>query len=124
MGVVQETGYPTDWFLINCNLKGKNSRMYAADMIMAVFQVSLLVLGPLLLPAFLKKWIWFSIVGISYLLYAGLGVLLFRYEDVESFGTLYGIVIPLVIGGASIAGIIAQLIADRLKKSAGVRDSS
>ncbi|WP_156889765.1 hypothetical protein [Planococcus lenghuensis] len=92
--------------------------MYTANMVMAYFQVSLLVLGPLLVPVFLKKWLWFGIVGMGYLFYAGIGLLLFMYEDVESFGTLYGIAIPLFIGFISIVGLISQLIADRLKRQA------
>lgn len=57
-----------------------------------------IVLSPVLLPALMKKWIAFWITLSGYVLYILWGVNLYFTEDIQDYGTGYGLfIIPYII---------------------------
>lgn len=57
-----------------------------------------IVLSPVLLPALAKKWIAFWITLTGYVVYALWGVVLYFTEDIQDYGTGYGLfIVPYII---------------------------
>jgi hypothetical protein len=73
-----------------------------------------IVLSPLLLPALTKKWVAFWITFTGYTLYILWGVALYFTEDIQDYGTGYGLfMIPYLI----ILTLISSSIQKKMDKN-------
>jgi hypothetical protein len=68
------------------------------DHLLSNLVIGAIALSPILLPALAKKWVAFSITLGGYALYILWGVYLYFTEDIQDYGTGYGLfIIPYII---------------------------
>lgn len=81
----------------------------------SLFQL-LIILSPLLIPAVKRKWAWFGITGLGYILYILWGIYLHFTADITEYGTGYGLMIVPWIIACSFVGYYVQKTQLKSKK--------
>ena len=81
--------------------------------IIRYFILGMFLFGPIALPLLLQKWRWLWFVVAGYVLYIAIGVNLYFTEDIQDFGTAYGIFIVPYLMFITFLGYMVQRVKDK-----------
>ncbi|ALS76531.1 hypothetical protein AUC31_15545 [Planococcus rifietoensis] len=84
---------------------------------MGHIQLGVFLLAPLLLPWWLKRYIWLGFVAVGYVLYIAWGLYLQVMGTMEEFGTGFGMMILPYLAGISLFGYLLQKSIDHAKQN-------
>ncbi|MCZ8537299.1 hypothetical protein M9R32_08915 [Paenisporosarcina quisquiliarum] len=83
------------------------------DSFVRYFILGMFLLGPIALPMLLQKWRWLWFVVAGYVLYLAIGINLYFTEDIQDYGTAYGIFIVPYLMFITFLGYVMQRVLDK-----------